>query len=451
MRGRWTATCGAAPSQVDATPRSRRRSSAPSPWRTTRDSPHASWSRRRSGAGAGPLGPGRPGRLGHHVGHRRTDDPRASATAMIDGDPGTTWYARPGDIHPELQVNFLGVAAPSVASPWAWLGRHGRSGSRSPWSSGGRVAERTVELGKDGAASFAPIITSQLRVEVRRPSQRRTSTSTVARAMSPSASESSGWTGCRLCPLALVRARAQPWVRHGSRDRRERPRAQLVRHRESRASGDRASRSRRASAPTEVAPVRRSITRWPCGRRRLSCPESLVLGGDSPVKRSRGYQSRQTIRTVPRSAGVDYLVYPREREPGMDGRQRIGDHLEDQVFDGWRQGWRQTPRPGRPRCRSARTGSTGWGWDWAWSASWCSSGRAGRSSHAVRSGAAEPVSRSTRRHAGLARRGRLTSVLLLGWTGGLVALVAVMVPWLRAEGAALTGRAGAPALLVAPA
>ena len=90
-------------------------------------------------------------------------DPRASPVAAIDGDAGTTWMADPDDQSPTIQLSWLGARRissialsldPDVAARAATLVR-----LRTP------TTTRTVRL-DDGAASFAPVRTDRLSIEV---------------------------------------------------------------------------------------------------------------------------------------------------------------------------------------------------------------------------------------------------------------------------------------------
>ncbi|MCW2795399.1 alpha-(1-_3)-arabinofuranosyltransferase [Nocardioides sp.] len=90
-------------------------------------------------------------------------DPRASAVAAIDGDPGTTWLAAADETQPSLDVRWLGKR--TVTGLQLRVNRN--TAARAPtdvvleWP-GGR---REVTL-QDGSATFAPIRTDQLRIDV---------------------------------------------------------------------------------------------------------------------------------------------------------------------------------------------------------------------------------------------------------------------------------------------
>lgn len=93
-----------------------------------------------------------------------TPDPRSSALAAIDGDPATSWVAEVGDFRPTLRLNWLG---PKSITGLA-LSRSEDAATRRPdeltltWP-GGR---REVELDSRGRATFPAIRTSQLTIRV---------------------------------------------------------------------------------------------------------------------------------------------------------------------------------------------------------------------------------------------------------------------------------------------
>ncbi|MCB0888520.1 MAG: DUF3367 domain-containing protein [Nocardioidaceae bacterium] len=86
-------------------------------------------------------------------------DPRGSALAAIDGDPGTTWIAAPTTKRPTFIISWLGKRLITGIK----LSLQDGAAARMPdavtlsWPGGNREVELT-----DGAASFAPIRTNQL-------------------------------------------------------------------------------------------------------------------------------------------------------------------------------------------------------------------------------------------------------------------------------------------------
>ncbi len=110
-RGRATlgpsATRSAAWPDGSCTPRSRPAWTGSCAWPgppTSPMSPCACVPARSRARAAGPAGPS------IDVGRAapRCPDPRASALAAVDGDPGTTWIADPEDASPSLRVSWLG-------------------------------------------------------------------------------------------------------------------------------------------------------------------------------------------------------------------------------------------------------------------------------------------------------------------------------------------------------
>ncbi|MFW6774676.1 alpha-(1-_3)-arabinofuranosyltransferase domain-containing protein [Nocardioides sp. CPCC 205120] len=90
-------------------------------------------------------------------------DPRASATAAVDGLRGTTWLADPDDLRPELDLTFLGPRVVTEVEVRLDAGAAARAPTELAltWP-GGRT---TVEL-RDGRASFPPITAERLTVAV---------------------------------------------------------------------------------------------------------------------------------------------------------------------------------------------------------------------------------------------------------------------------------------------
>lgn len=91
-------------------------------------------------------------------------DPRTQGTAMIDGDPGTTWLAPLQDIQPRIDLSFLAAQEISGLA----LGIERGTAARLPqklkmtWPGG----SRTVTLDETGAVRFPPILTKKLTLDV---------------------------------------------------------------------------------------------------------------------------------------------------------------------------------------------------------------------------------------------------------------------------------------------
>ena len=91
-------------------------------------------------------------------------DPRASAVAMIDGEPGTTWTARPGDFEPTIDFGFL---RPVTVRGLALAVERGTA-ARVPRSVLVKWPGNSlkVPLNADSTASFPAIRTKSMTVKV---------------------------------------------------------------------------------------------------------------------------------------------------------------------------------------------------------------------------------------------------------------------------------------------
>ena len=138
-------------------------------------------------------------------------DPRASALAAVDGDPGSTWTASLADLRPTLRMSWLGKRRVTGLD----LSLSPDAPARLPrvvtvvWP-GGRVRARVV----DGRVRFPAVRTDQLTVRV---NQAEPATSLdFASAGSPlpvgsASSGSSAFPSCRSrCPIDRFGTRAGP-------------------------------------------------------------------------------------------------------------------------------------------------------------------------------------------------------------------------------------------------
>ena len=161
--------------------------------------------------------------------HAAVPDPRPRRSPRSTATPGRPGMADPDDLRPTCSLRWLGRAADH-----RHLGQlddgHRRAGCprgvRLTWPGG----VRTVEL-DDGHATFPPMRTDQLRVQVGRPTRHRAWASTRCQPPSGSASAScgsTGWPTCRSACLADardLRLRQRPasvevngtWLRHAGR------------------------------------------------------------------------------------------------------------------------------------------------------------------------------------------------------------------------------------------
>ncbi len=101
--------------------------------------------------------------LGVNTSSSSVPDVRANGLAAVDGDLGTTWQADPDDLRPTLSVSWLDEREVSGLS----MSVDSDTAARLPtevrltWPGG----SHTVEL-QDGEASFPPVLTDQLRIQV---------------------------------------------------------------------------------------------------------------------------------------------------------------------------------------------------------------------------------------------------------------------------------------------
>lgn len=91
-------------------------------------------------------------------------DPRAASTAMVDGNPGTTWVAPVSDISPDITISFVApqkIRGIAVGVARGTAARRPQS-FKLTWAGGSRV----IELDDDGTARFPAITTTALTLEV---------------------------------------------------------------------------------------------------------------------------------------------------------------------------------------------------------------------------------------------------------------------------------------------
>ncbi len=97
-------------------------------------------------------------------------DPRASAAAAVDGDPGTTWLAAGDDERPTLTLTFPEVRTVDSLRVVTTPGAPASAPTAVTVDDGG--LRRTVELDDDGSARFAPLVTDRLSVTFELPEVR---------------------------------------------------------------------------------------------------------------------------------------------------------------------------------------------------------------------------------------------------------------------------------------
>ena len=267
-------------------------------------------------------------------------DPRASAAAMVDGDPGTTWIAPVDDVTPDIDLRFL---TPQQVRGLA-MSVDQSTAARRPesllltWPGG----KREVELDDDGSATFPPIRTSRLSLQVLQAEPASdfdydASSSPVPVGVSEllipgvpflplNPSERAAPLGCGSGPDVVVDGRKVRTQVTAS------PRALL--------DGDllpaRLCGSKVVSLPRGESTVRLEASD-------AFVPERLVLGS-APRERA------ETVAVEPESparseleVSGDYVAMRANANAGWEAAAG-GDSLEAQVFDGYRQGWRATDR-----------------------------------------------------------------------------------------------------------
>ena len=263
-------------------------------------------------------------------------DPRASVVAAVDGDPGTTWLAPVDDINPTIELNFL--ARQEVRG--LALSVDERTAARRPESllmtwPGGR---RTVELDEDGAAAFPAIRTKRLSLQVLEAEPVSDFDFDGSASAVPVGISEMLLSGVPYLPL-------NPSTRRSDLECGSGPTV-VVDGRTTRTS---VTASPRELFDGDVVPARL------CGTTTVSLgagqttvalkasdafvPERLVLG--SAVREpatSLPTTSGPEARSVD-DVSSDYVAMRENANPGWVA-EAGGVHLEAQVFDGWRQGWR---------------------------------------------------------------------------------------------------------------
>ncbi|KRE96136.1 hypothetical protein ASG76_03575 [Nocardioides sp. Soil774] len=268
-------------------------------------------------------------------------DPRASAVAAVDGDPGTTWLAPVDDIRPTIELGFL--ARQQVRG--LALSVDQRTAARRPESllmtwPGGR---RTVELDEDGAASFPPIRTDRLTLQVLEAEPVSDfdfdgSASAVPVGISemlvsgvpylplnPSTRRSD--LGCGSGPALVVDGRVQRTSVTAS------PRELL--------DGDAVPARLCGSTTVQMSEGQNTVALRDSD---AFVPERLVLGSAAresagPLETTAGPETRSV-----EDVSTDYVAMRENANPGWVA-EAGATRLEAQVFDGWRQGWRTAGVP----------------------------------------------------------------------------------------------------------
>jgi arabinofuranan 3-O-arabinosyltransferase len=263
-------------------------------------------------------------------------DPRASATAMVDGDPSTTWIAPVTDVRPTIGLRFL---APQRLRGLA-MSVDQSTAARRPesllmtWPGG----EREVVLDEDGAATFPPIRTKRLSLQVLEAEPASdfdfdASSSAVPVGVSEmlvrgvpylplNPSTRATGLGCGSGPDLVVNGRRTRTAVTAS------PRALL--------DGD----------PVPARLCGTESVALPAGESTVTLTASDAFVADELVL---GSTPRETATAVPLAeesptraeamVSTDYVAMRGNANQGWEATAE-GSRLQPQVFDGYRQGWR---------------------------------------------------------------------------------------------------------------
>lgn len=274
--------------------------------------------------------------VGVDVSSTALTDPRASATAMVDGDPRTTWIAPITDVRPTIELRFL---APQRLRGLA-MSVDQSTAARRPESllmtwPGGR---RKVVLDEDGAATFPPIRTTRLSLQVVEAEPASdfdfdASASAVPVGVSEmvlqgvpylplNPSTRASVLGCGSGPDVLVNGRTVRSAVSAS------PRELL--------DGDRVP-ARLCGTKVVTLPAGESTVTLRASDAFVA--EELVLGS-APREAARAAPVTEKSPTQSEmETSTDYVAMRGNANPGWEATAE-GDELEPQVFDGYRQGWR---------------------------------------------------------------------------------------------------------------
>jgi arabinofuranan 3-O-arabinosyltransferase len=284
-------------------------------------------------------------------------DPRGSVLAAVDGDPATTWSAAGYDVRPTVTLSWLRPQRLESIE----VGVDANTAARAPQSlllrwDGGR---RTVSLGTDGRASFAPIRTDELTVEVQESEPATSVDFGGATSPVPVGITDLGLGGAESLPLRVGDEALDLPCGTGP---------DLV------VNGVRQRTTVVASARELLNGV--AVPATPCGADAVTLrpgdntisltasdaftPLSAVLGrADLPVGSGApvagSSDGRGAQRLVPEQ-GQRVVAGHQNANPGWEATQ-AGEPVESVVVDGWRQGWRTSGAESEVRAEFA-PGST---------------------------------------------------------------------------------------------
>jgi arabinofuranan 3-O-arabinosyltransferase len=265
-------------------------------------------------------------------------DNRATGLAATDGDRRTTWTPSSSDARPQLNLNWIGTRAIRGLRVKVERGAPVRRPTvlQLTWPGG----TRTVALGKDGRAGFAPIRTDSLVVRVTGAENAFSIDQDGVRSQLPVGIGEIRLRGLPLAPIRLSRE-VRTW-RCGSGPT-------LV------VNGV-PFRTRLRASPAELfamLPVPADLCRdTPLGLRGgentislrgsdMALPEAVLLGSrlrGVPVRPAEVSAPSAVERRMVPVPGARIIVTRENANPGWEATQG-GTSLASVVVDGWQQGW----------------------------------------------------------------------------------------------------------------
>jgi arabinofuranan 3-O-arabinosyltransferase len=263
-------------------------------------------------------------------------DPRASVTAAVDGDPGTTWLAPVNDIEPTIELSFL---VPQQVRGLA-LSVDQSTAARRPevllmtWP-GGR---REVRLDEDGAATFPAIRTKRLSLQVLQAEPVSDFDVDGSASDVPVGISEMLLPGVPFLPLNPSTRRTD--LRCGSGpdvvvDGRTVRTSVTVSPREL-FDGDVVPARLCGTGTVHLGAGQTTVT---VRRSDAFVPEQLVLGSAPRERAGDVATTGDPVRPTVGDVSSDYVVMRENANPGWEAAAGA-TRLEAQVFDGWRQGWR---------------------------------------------------------------------------------------------------------------
>jgi arabinofuranan 3-O-arabinosyltransferase len=262
-------------------------------------------------------------------------DPRASVTAMVDGDPGTSWIAPASDITPTVEMRFL---APQRVRGLG-LSVDQSTAARRPerllmtWPGG----KRTVVLDKNGAATFPAIRTSRLALRVLDAEPASDFDFDGSATPVPVGISEMVLQGVPFLPLSPSTRRTDLGCGSGP--------DVTVNGRSVRTSVTASARELIDGAPLPAQLCGAAEVDLRAGENTVVVTASdafvadqLVLGSARPEAARDVTTSQDSVTRTIDGVSTDYVATRENANPGWEASSG-GVPLRPQVFDGWRQGW----------------------------------------------------------------------------------------------------------------